>query len=132
MRTTTSIIASAMALCLPGTIAAAAQEPPTQGMTVTRDADTGTLRAPTASELQALQGQPQARTVQPAQPALEVRSDGRRRAYLGESRLVYSVVTRGPDGKIDQRCVNGAHAAERIVNQAAPAAATEESHHGHR
>lgn len=132
MRTTTSIVTSILALCLPCALAAAAQETTARGLTVTRDLDTGKLRAPTATELQALQGQPQARTGQPAQPSLEVRPDGRRRAYLGESHLVYSVVTRGPDGKIDQQCVNGAHAAERILNQAAPQAAPEESHHGHR
>lgn len=132
MRPTTSIVTTVLVLSLPCSFAAAAQETTAQGMTVARDAETGKLRTPTASELQALRNQSQARTARPAQPALEIRPDGRRRAYLGESRLVYSMVTRGPDGKIDQQCVQGDHSAERILNQAAPAAAPEEFHHGHR
>lgn len=104
MRTSTSIIASALALCLPCAVSTVgAQETGGQAMTVTRDADTGTLRTPTARELQALQSQTQATVGRPVQPTLEIRPDGRRRAYLGESRLVYSVVTRGADGKIDQQ-----------------------------
>lgn len=132
MRPTTSIAASILALCLPCSIAAAAQESSAQGMTVARDAETGQLRAPTAAELQALQSQSRARSGPPAQPLLDTRSDGRRRAYLGESRLIYSVVTRGADGKIDQQCVNGADSAEYILNQAAPKAAEGDAHHGHR
>lgn len=133
MRTSTSIIASALALCLPCSIATvAAQETGGQAMTVTRDADTGKLRPPTARELQVLQSQTQATVGRPQQPTLEIRPDGRRRAYLGESRLVYSVVTRGADGKIDQQCVDDVHAAERVLDPATPSSAHQESGHGHR
>lgn len=103
-----------------------------QGMTVVRDADTGELRAPTSAERQALQTAAPASAVTSRQspPTVVTGPDGRRNAQLGESRLVYSVVTRGPDGKLDQTCVHGAHAAERIVNGGAPA--HEKGRHDHR
>jgi len=136
MRTMTSIAASALVLSLPCLPTVAAQESTAHGLTVTRDAATGKLRAPTTAELQALSAQTQATAGRPAQPVFDTLPDGRSRAFLGESGLVYSVVTRGADGKIDQQCVHGAHAAEHIVNMATPQpaapSATEESHHGHR
>lgn len=112
----------------------------TQGLTVVRDAESGELRAPTSAERQALHAATPAGAARPSQPTVVTGSDGRLNARLGESRLVYSVVTRGPDGKLDQTCVQGADAAERAVDGnvsaaikgAAPVTVHQKGRHDHR
>lgn len=118
---------------------AAGQAPPAaaaanaaQGLTVVRDADTGRLRAPTPTEMQALQRRgPSTLAAQP-RPTMITGSDGRRHVQLGERGLVYSVVTRAPSGTLDQHCVNGADAAERALAQPAAGADLQEARHDHR
>lgn len=102
-----------------------------RGLTVVRDAETGRLRAPTPDEMRALQRKGPAALAAPAQPTVVTGADGRRHVQLGESGLVYSVVRRGPDGKLDQQCVHGAEAAGRALAQPAPGA-DQEARHDHR
>lgn len=103
---------------------AAPQAPAPQGLTVVRDADSGELRAPTAAELRALQRPATATGRQRAdQPQLVTGARGESSVVLGERALVYSVIQRGPDGKLDQRCVSGAHAASHAITPPAPAGA---------
>lgn len=118
----------------------AAASSATQGLTVVRDAESGELRAPTSAERQALHAATPSSAARPSQPTVVTGSDGRLNAQLGESRLVYSVVTRGPDGKLDQTCVHGVDAAERTMNgnvsaaieAAAPATVHQKGRHDHR
>ena len=102
-----------------------------QGLTVVRDAETGRLRAPTPDEMRALQRTGPAALAAPPQPTMITGTDGRRHVQLGERGLVYSVVTRSPDGKLDQQCVHGAAAAGRALAQPAPGA-DQEARHDHR
>ena len=119
-----------MALC--GSAGAAPQAPAPQGLTVVRDAETGELRAPTATELRALRASPATTTREaPAQPQAVTGPRGESSAVLGERGLVYAVVKRGADGKLDHHCVDGAHAAARVLDQSAPAAQGD-SRHDHR
>lgn len=79
-----------------------------QGLTVVRDAETGELRAPSSAEAEALQAQAATPAARRPQPTVVTGADGRESVYLGSSRLVYAVVRRGPDGKVDHQCVDGA------------------------
>ncbi|MGJ9419838.1 post-PEP-CTERM-1 domain-containing protein [Massilia sp. CMS3.1] len=101
------------------------------GMIVVRDAQTGQLRAPTAAESRALAPPPSAsmRAQSQAQPALVTYPSGSRQVRLGERGLVYSVVTRGADGKLAEQCVHGAAAAEKAVHAPASTQHNEEHHH---
>ncbi|KFI06482.1 hypothetical protein JN27_16090 [Massilia sp. BSC265] len=103
-----------------------------QGMVVVRDADTGELRAPTPDEARALHPRTNASAAGAAAPApkLVTGPGGRRSVQLGERHMVYSVVTRGADGKLDEQCVHGAHAAEHALKGAHKHGTTKpEEHH---
>ena len=105
---------------------AAAQEQ--SGMVVVRDAQTGQLRAPTAAESRALAPQgPSASIRAQSTPALVTHPGGARQVRLGERGLVYSVVTRGADGKQTEQCVQGEAAADKAVH--ASASAQHKEHH---
>lgn len=110
----------------------ATQSPSRQGLTVVRDAETGELRAPSAAESEALRAQAAAPGARPSQPALVTGADGRESVRLGSSRLVYSVVKRGPDGKLDHRCVEGADGVHAHLNHGAPGGAQEKARHDDR
>ena len=98
------------------------------GMTVARDAQTGALRAPTAAESRALTAQgASAGIAAKAAPTMVTHPGGSRQVQLGERGLVYSVVTRGADGKLAEQCVQGEKAAEKAVH--APASAQQKEHH---
>lgn len=99
------------------------------GMVVVRDAQTGQLRTPTAAEMRALQPRTPSTAVAPSQPKMVTGPGGRRSVQLGERHLVYSVVTRGADGKLSDQCVHGVHAAENAIDQPAPAVKPEEHRH---
>jgi hypothetical protein len=87
------------------------------GMIVVRDAQTGQLRAPTAAEARALAPAPgMAAAMRAEPPALVAHPGGSKQVKLGERGLVYSVVTRGADGKLHDQCVQGAAAAEKAVH----------------
>jgi hypothetical protein len=116
------------ALCAALSFPAAAQEQ--SGMVVVRDAQTGELRAPTAAESRALapQGPSASIQAQPTTPALVTHPGGARQVRLGERGLVYSVVTRGADGKLDEQCVQGEKSADKAVHATASAQQKEHSH----
>ncbi|NHZ43362.1 post-PEP-CTERM-1 domain-containing protein [Massilia aquatica] len=106
---------SCCALAVISTAAVAAEQ--SAGMAVVRDKQTGQLRPATAAELRAMQGKlPQPHMVRP-QPQVSVRADGTHGALLGERGMVYSVVSRTPDGKLVQRCVEGEDAAQHAAHQ---------------
>lgn len=88
-----------------------------EGMVVVRDADTGELRAPTSEEARALHPRTNASAAGTAAPAPKMVTGpgGRRSVQLGDRHMVYSVVTRGADGKLEEQCVHGAHAAEHAL-----------------
>jgi hypothetical protein len=115
-------------LCAGMSLSALAQEQP--GMIVVRDPQTGQLRAPTAAESRALAppSSPGMRAAQ-VQPALVTHPGGSRQVRLGERGLVYSVVTRGPDGKMAEQCVQGAAAADKAVH--APVSTQHNEEHRH-
>jgi hypothetical protein len=124
------------ALCGALPISAHAQQE--SGMVVVRDAQTGQLRAPTAAEARALAPAPTASAaMRAAPPAMVTHPDGGRHVKLGERSLVYTIVTRGADGKLHDQCVQGAAAAEKAVHSSAPASASTSSptaahgEHGH-
>jgi hypothetical protein len=100
-----------------------------QGMVVVRDAQTGQLRAPTPAEMRALVPATRSSSMSaPAQPALVTHPDGRRQVRLGERGMVYSVVTRGADGKLSGQCVQGKAAAEKALGASADASTSAAPH----
>ena len=119
---------------VPGSGAGSTPAGGAQGLTVVRDAETGRLRAPTPDEMRALQRKGPSALAAPPQPTLITGPDGRRHVHLGERGLVYSVVKRGPDGKLDQQCVHGRDAAGRALAQPAldRNGADQEARHDHR
>jgi hypothetical protein len=118
-----AVLCTAMIMAMPA--AGAAEQP---GMTVARDPQTGELRAPTPAELKALRQQGGEASMmgkaaaEAAAPAAVARTDGVRQFRLGERAMVYSVVTRGADGKLVEQCVEGERAAEQAAKSGAPAA----------
>ena len=100
-----------------------------EGMVVVRDPQTGQLRAPTPAEAQAMAPPRAAAAKALPKAAMVVNPDGSRQVDLGESRMVYSVVTRGADGKLSGQCVHGESAALKAVAAPIPAKHNEEHRH---
>ncbi|KQX01510.1 hypothetical protein ASC94_02505 [Massilia sp. Root418] len=122
------LAAAAMLACAQGA-AAAGQD----GMILVRDAETGTLRPPTAAEHAALRSQ-QGRPPTVA-PQVYQRPDGTRQSRVN-SRQIYAVATRGADGTLASTCVQGEQAAEAALRQErfrtqVGAASEEHSHERH-
>lgn len=107
---------------LAASFAATAQE----GMTVVRDPQTGKLRAPTAAELRAMQSKMPQPSMASPRPQSSVRPDGTRSLNLGDRGMVYSVVTRSPDGKLVRKCIKDGQAASDAVEHG-----TEADHENH-
>lgn len=113
-------------------VALAAEPDRQQGMVVVRDAQTGQLRNATPAEVKALRAQ----QIQPGLAAaaaeaagtVTIRQDGSMHKHLGERGMVYSVVTRGADGKLSSQCVNGEEAARAALDRHAPATQQEHNH----
>jgi hypothetical protein len=79
------------------------------------DPVTGQIRQPTAAEIGAL-SEPKAEAVQ-SQPALIAGPGGGVGAVLDDSTMMYMMVTKRPDGKLDMDCVTGDKAAaNRLAN----------------
>ncbi|WP_036165848.1 post-PEP-CTERM-1 domain-containing protein [Massilia sp. 9096] len=113
-------LSAVLVLCACATLSIQARAADQEGMVVVKDAVTGKMRAPTPEEMRALRaatpgGAPDAAmgAARPSAAASLSRSDGARGVRIGESRMVYEVVTRGPDGKLSSQCVQGLDAAER-------------------
>jgi hypothetical protein len=87
---------------------------------VVRDADSGKLRAPNASEAAALNARPAARLQRSAlasasiAPTQTVLADGTVMAETDESHMVYSVARRNADGTVTMVCVQGADQARKF------------------
>jgi hypothetical protein len=111
-----------------GGLPAAAEPDRQEGMVVVRDAQTGQLRNPTPSEVKALRAQQTRRGLAEPDAAstVTIRRNGTMQKHLGERGMVYSVVTRGADGKLGMQCVNGEDAAKSALEHPAPA-----NHQGH-
>jgi hypothetical protein len=106
------------------------------GMVVARDPVTGQNRMATPAEVRALRNQAGPRTMAApnATSSAPVRRDnGTLHKHLGESNMVYSVVRRNADGKLETECVDGAPAAEAALQRpaASPAAKQPEQAHEH-
>ena len=84
------------------------------GMIMVRDAETGAMRPATAAEFATLRSQqaPPAATA----PQVTLRADGTRQSRVA-GRAVYSVATRGADGKLDKFCVQGAETAQAALQR---------------
>jgi hypothetical protein len=120
-------------------VSAMADAPP--GMRVARDPETGALRAPTAEELKALSAPATGRGAAKADlprglitgrinPPEIVHADGTIEQELDDSTVMYSVMRRGADGKLEMFCVPGKEAADQIVKgkKAVAHAAKEHKH----
>jgi hypothetical protein len=129
-------LSAVLVLCACATLSIQARAAGQEGMVVVRDAVTGKMRAPTPEEMRALHaatpaGAPNA-AMSAARPSAGASLTGRGGAHgvrVGESHMVYEVVTRGPDGKLSSQCVQGADAAERALAHPADQAEHKESDH---
>lgn len=108
-------------------VAAAALSPAAQaagqeGIVVVRDAETGQLRAPTPAELKALRTRDAQMLPGAPRSGPLKRADGSTQVHLGESGMVYSVMTRDATGNMVMQCVSGSAAADAAVRNRKPAA----------
>jgi hypothetical protein len=125
-------LSALFALCVFSTLSTQARAAGQEGMVTVRDAQTGKLRAPTPDEMKAL------RAAAPPNAALKsgraatapvmTRRDGARGVRVGESNVVYEVVTRGADGKLSSQCVQGQDAVQQALSHPANAADKESDH----
>ena len=99
---------------------AMAQEAPVQSadaMTVSRDADTGKLRAATADEVAAMKASGAARAMRvAAKPTQQkVHASGARGARLTDAFMSQNVAVRQPDGSVVEQCFDSHDAAQSAV-----------------
>lgn len=99
---------------------AMAQEAPIQtadSLTVTRDAATGKLRAPTADEVTNMKTAAAARAmrVAPAVNQQKVHASGARGARVTDAFLSSNVAVRQPDGSVAEQCFDSHDAAGEAV-----------------
>jgi len=87
------------------------------GMTVTRDAETGMLRAPTADEMKALEAarKTNSRITRPAASAPVTHPNGTVSVLLGEDQMMYSVARVNAQGKLERACVQGLEASQQAM-----------------
>lgn len=126
-----SVLAVATALAALATMPAMA-DPGQQSMAVVRDPQSGQLRPATPAEMRALHDadkQTRAMRPQAAARAPTVRPDGVRSATLGDKGMVYSVVRRGPDGKLIEQCLEGEAAAAHATHQGQSTDKAKENNH---
>lgn len=128
MSTKTAIALAALLAAALGAPAAAGDQ---EGVVVVRDPLTGKFRNATPAEMRRLDAQSTVRGIakrDPAAPDVTIRKDGTIQKHLGERGLVYSVVTRGADGKLDTECVHGEEAANAALKRQPPATEKEHDH----
>jgi hypothetical protein len=101
------------------------------GMVAVRDAQTGQLRAPTPAEMKALAPAPAAGISQkvPLSSLVVTEPNGSRTLRLGDRGLVYAVVSRDPDGKLVEQCVQGEDAVAKALVQPATVSHSQEPRH---
>jgi hypothetical protein len=118
------LAASFAALAADDTSTDASAPSATLGQVAVRDAATGQLRAPTASEMKALQAAAPigVRTMKAGATRQKHHQSGATGARLNDSFMSYSVVVKQPDGKLAEYCFASQEDAEAAV--AAPVSAT--------
>ena len=125
-------LSAVAALCVFATLSSQARAAGQQGMTVTKEPQTGKMRAPTPEEMKALRAAapPSAALAgkPAAQPVTMTRPNGAKGVLVGESHLVYEVVTRDADGKLSSQCVQGEGAVQQALAHPANAADKESAH----
>jgi hypothetical protein len=101
------------------------------GLVAVRDRETGQLRAPTPEEMKALAPLPTAgaSAKAPLSSLVVTMPNGARTLRLGDRGQVYSVVSRAPDGKLTEQCVQGEQAAAKALAQPATSRHDQESSH---
>lgn len=116
------ICAAGITLALLGLVSqsAIAQEAPVQStdsITVSRDADTGKLRAATADEVTAMKAAGAARALRVApKPTLQkYHASGARGARLTDEFMSQNVAVRQPDGSMVEQCFDSHDAANNAV-----------------
>lgn len=109
-------LAAALLACAAAAPAAASAQ---EGVVVVRDRVTGQLRTPTAAELRALRAKDSAMEAPPTLAPSVKRPDGTRHLHLGERGMVYSVISRDPDGGHALHCVQGERAASAVMSKEA-------------
>lgn len=92
-----------------------------QALTVVRDPETGALRAPTATELAALQAKARMAAKTAPKPLVRAYASGAHSARLPSDLASYSVATRLADGSISSDCVQGADSAGQAILPVQPA-----------
>lgn len=128
-------LSAVLVLCACATLSVQARAAGQDGMVVVRDPITGKMRAPTPDEMRALRAAtPPNAALSATRPAVApslTRRDGARGVRVGESNMVYEVVTRDADGKLHSQCVRGQEAARKALTHPANAdqAAPKESDH---
>jgi hypothetical protein len=131
-----SVIAIA-ALALTGSAFAAGQEAQ-PGQTVSKDQRTGKLRNPTATEAKQLNdlraadiaAQKAARQAAgaPATNVIRLQQNGIAAAFVDEEAVMYSVVRRNADGKLEEACVQGKSTAETALSNPVSTKVEESQH----
>ncbi len=92
-------------------------------MVVTRDKETGQLRAATPEEIRALTAGPRATLLSTTEsPVLTTLPDGTKSLDLGDRYFSMAVAKKGTDGRIQQRCVGSEKEEAGFLSAAAPAA----------
>jgi hypothetical protein len=110
-------VSSAIAQVAGSTAEISSEQKKTEGKAakVFIDPVTGQVRQPTAAEINTL-SEPKAVAVQ-SQPTLIAGPGGGVGAVLDDSTMMYMMVTKTPDGKLDMDCVTGDKAAaNRLAN----------------
>ncbi|QOY94168.1 hypothetical protein IM543_22205 [Massilia sp. UMI-21] len=128
-----SVVAIA-ALALAGSAFAAGQE----GQTVAKDRVTGKLRNATAAEVKELNEQRKAAQAArkaerqaagaPATGVARLQQNGIVAAHVDEESIMYSVVHRTADGKLERECVHGKSAAESNLSSPVSTQSKEHQH----
>lgn len=92
-------------------------------MVVTRDKETGRLRAATADEIRTLAASPRAALLSAAEsPVVTTLPDGTKLVDLTDRYFSMAVAKKGADGTIRQRCVESEKERSEFLSAAAPAA----------
>jgi hypothetical protein len=124
---TSLLLAASFAALAADDTSLAAQPSASLGQVAVRDAASGQLRAPTASELKTLQAAAPAgaHTLKAGATRTKRHASGATGARLNDSFMSYSVVMKQPDGSLTEYCFGSKEDAEAAVIAPTPAATTQ-------
>jgi len=124
---TSLLLAASFAALAADDIPTDAQPSAALGQVAVRDAATGRLRAPTASELKTLQAAAPAvvQTMKAGATRTKHHPSGATGARLNDNFMTYSVVMKQPDGSLAEYCFGSKEDAESAVAAPAPASTTQ-------